>query len=196
MASKSRYHHGDLRAALLEQGQALLAEVGPDAFSLNELARRIGVSSAAPYRHFEDRNAILDAIADEGYGHFHAGLKQAIAESADAGDAIRRIGIAYLRFAARHPSFFKIMFRDRDGRPHDVGPASFETLVDTVAAAQGAGRLYDGMSPRVMARSIWAILHGAATLEDTGGFAKLDLSAPHEQLVDELLATFLRDAPR
>ncbi len=192
MQSRRTYHHGSLRRALLDEGSALLAEVGPDAFSLNELARRVGVSAAAPYRHFADRNAILDAIADEGYGYFHDGLRAAIAASSDEEDAIRRIGVAYLTFAADYPAFFTVMFRDRPGRAEsEAGPPSFETLVSAVEAAQRSRALDPRVAPRLLARSIWAILHGGAVLHGSGGFRKLGIDAPLDELADELLAAFL-----
>ncbi|WP_265520159.1 TetR/AcrR family transcriptional regulator [Oerskovia flava] len=195
MSPRARYHHGALREELLLQGRVLLAEVGPDAFSLNELARRVGVSSAAPYRHFADRDDLVDAIADEGYDLFADALTEAVTGADDAGDAVRRIGHAYLGFAAEHPAYFRLMFRGRDGRTHERGPASFETLARAIQAAQATGHLDRTAPVPVLARSIWSILHGAAVLEASGGFRKLDLDVPREQLADELLSPFLR-APR
>jgi AcrR family transcriptional regulator len=192
MSRKDAYHHGDLRAALLREGHSLLAERGPDAFSLNELARRVGVSTAAPYRHFPDRDHLVDAIADDGYVIFGAALADAVAGSRDEADAVRGILLAYLNFAAEHAAYFSVMFRDRGDRPNDVGPPTFVTFADAVVAAQGAGALDPAADPRALGRALWSGVHGAATLEAAGGFAKLGLDVPREQLVDEILGPHLR----
>jgi len=190
MAAQQPYHHGSLREALLVAGRELLAERGPDAFSLSELARRVGVSTAAPYRHFADRDAIIDALADEGYVIFHAALREAVAAAADPGDAVARIGVAYLRFAVEHPAVFQIMFRDREGRPAEYGPPSFQTFFEAVVLAQQEGYLADRYPAHSVARSIWATLHGAAVLDSAGGFSKLGIGAPLEQLAVELLDSY------
>lgn len=191
MSRRATYHHGDLRSALLSAGRDLLAERGPDAFSLSALAHRVGVSTAAPYRHFADRNALLDALADEGYTIFHATLLEAVASATDPGDALRRIGLAYLNFADERAAVFRIMFQDRQGRPAEAGPPAFTTFYDAVVRAQESGYLPAQHSAVAMTRSIWAGLHGAAALRAAGGFAKLDIDVPPAQLVDELLAPLL-----
>lgn len=191
MGSGRNYHHGNLRRALLDEGLAMLAETGPESFSLNAVARRVGVSVAAPYRHFPDRNSLLDAIADEGYELFHDALKAAISGAVNEGEAIRRIGLAYLDFAAQHKAQFGIMFRDREGRPNDVGAASFHTFAGAVVAAQGAGYLNADADPRSLGRSIWSILHGAAVLDAYGGFSKLGLDVARAQLAHELIDPFV-----
>lgn len=190
MAVEQPYHHGALRDALLAAGRELLSERGADAFSLSELARRVGVSTAAPYRHFADRDTILDALADEGYVTFHAALREAVAGAADPGDAVTRIGVAYLRFAAEHPAVFTIMFRDREGRPAEYGPPSFQTFLGAVMTAQQEGYLTDRLPAHSTARSIWSALHGAAVLDSVGGFSKLGIGAPLEDLATELLDSF------
>lgn len=192
MAGKDAYHHGDLRSALLTEGRELLAESGPDAFSLNELARRVGVSAAAPYRHFADRHAILDAIGDQGYEEFNSALLQAVSAAADPGDAIVRIARAYLDFADEQKACFSVMFRDRGERSNAVGEASFVTFADAVIAAQSAGALDPDQDPRALARGLWSAIHGAAVLEGAGGFSKLGLAVPRDQLVAEIVGPYLR----
>lgn len=187
MVADQPYHHGALREALLEAGRELLAERGAHAFSLSEIARRVGVSTAAPYRHFADRDALIDTLADEGYIKFHDVLREAVAGATDPADAITRIGVGYLRFAVEHPAVFTIMFRDRQGPPSEYGPPSFQTFLEAVETAQRSGVLSDRLPVPVTSRSIWAALHGAATLDAVGGFAKLGLGAPLEELVETLL---------
>ncbi|MBG0816106.1 TetR/AcrR family transcriptional regulator [Planomonospora sp. ID82291] len=190
---RTSYHHGALRQALIEGARALLAERGAAAFSLSELARRVGVSTAAPYRHFADKDALLDALADEGYVAFHAGLEEAARAASDPGDRIVRLGEVYLRFAEEAPALFEIMFRDRPGRPS--GPVAFESLVTAVEQAQRAGALPSAQPPAILARTVWATLHGLAVLAGQGGFAKLGLGAPRDLLAAESLAAFLRERP-
>lgn len=195
MSRRKQYHHGDLRAALISEGTLLLAESGPESFSLSQLARRIGVSNAAPYRHFADRDTLIDAIADEGYVVFNNALQAAVAAAPDAGQAITGIIRAYLEFATHFPTQFAVMFKDREGRPHDVGPASFATFANAVVAAQQAGYLDDTLDPRAVARPLWSAVHGAAVLEASGAFSKLDLDVPREELIADLMRPFLREPP-
>jgi AcrR family transcriptional regulator len=150
------------------------------------------VSTAAPYRHFPDKESLIDAIADEGYELFHNGLKEAISGARDEGDAIARIGVAYLAFAAGYHAYFSVMFRSRNGRPDEVGPGSFATFAAAVVAAQGSGHLDPDADPRALGRGIWSSLHGAAVLDAYGGFAKLGLDVPREQLAAELMEPYLR----
>jgi AcrR family transcriptional regulator len=191
--NRTSYHHGALRRALLGGARDLLAERGAAAFSLSELARRVGVSTAAPYRHFADKDALLDALAEEGYVAFHTGLEEGARAASDPGDRVVRLGVVYLGFAADNPALFEIMFRDRPGRPS--GPATFELLVTAVEQAQQAGALPAGQPPATLARTIWAMLHGLAVLAGQGGFSKLGIDEPRERLVAESLAAFLRALP-
>lgn len=105
------YHHGDLRQALVSSGLALIEAEGAEALSVREVARRAGVSSAAPFRHFPSRVALMTAIAEEAMRRFHAEFVQA-QEKAPKDDPLGRfeaIGIAYLRWAFRHPTHFQIL---------------------------------------------------------------------------------------
>lgn len=190
--TRDSYHHGSLRAALLDGARAMLAERGTAGFSLNALARRLGVSTAAPYRHFADRDALLDALGDEGYVAFGAGLDAAVRAATDPRDRLQRIGVSYLDFAAENPALFQIMFADREGRPAEVGPPTFQPLVQAVVDAREAGALPTGIDPLVASRTIWATLHGLAVLESRAGLAKLGLSDTHERLVADAFAMLLR----
>jgi AcrR family transcriptional regulator len=194
MSTAKAYHHGNLRAVLIAEGLKLLDEKGPAGFSLNEVARRSGVSTAAPYRHFPDKESLLDAIADEGYEVFHEALKQAVAGARDEGDAIARIGVAYFAFAVDYSAYFSVMFRSREGRPDEVGPASFGTFASAVVAAQASGHLSRAAEPHALGRGIWASLHGGVVLQAYGGFAKLGLEVPREQLATELLRPYFAEA--
>ena len=105
------YHHGDLRRALLDATLALIEEKGPEGFTLRAAAKLAGVSDAAPYHHFADKEALLAAVAEEGFRRLHGEMKQA-AEDGTAKtpkELSRDMGVAYVLFAAQNPSHFRVM---------------------------------------------------------------------------------------
>ncbi|MFF8291105.1 TetR/AcrR family transcriptional regulator [Streptomyces sp. NPDC016309] len=149
------YHHGDLRRAVLTAALDVIASDGPAALSLRDLARRAGVSHAAPAHHFKDRAGLLTAIAAEGFDL----LAAALADAADLTDA----GVRYVRFARDHPAHFAVMFQPGLHRPEDP---------DLLAARTRAGdRLREAVSevagqddPRLAGVAAWSLAHGFATL--------------------------------
>ncbi|ADG73181.1 transcriptional regulator, TetR family [Cellulomonas flavigena DSM 20109] len=189
---RTTYHHGALREALLAGAREMLAERGLDGFSLSALARRLGVSTAAPYRHFADRDALLDALCLEGYALFGAALARAARTTDDPREVLHALGVAYLTFAREHPSFFAIMFTGRSDATIEAGAPTFEPLVQAVLAAQQAGALPAGTDPRVLSRTLWATLHGLAVLSRQRGFVKLGLDDTDERLVADAFALALR----
>lgn len=189
---RATYHHGALREALLDGAREMLADGGLDSFSLSALARRLGVSTAAPYRHFADRDALLDALCVEGYGLFGAALDRAAGTARDPRELLHALGVAYLTFAREHPAVFGIMFADRGETVIEAGAPTFEPLVRAVVAAQDAGALPADRDPRVLSRTIWAALHGLAVLSRRRGFTKLGLDDEDDALVSDVLALLLR----
>src|SRR4051812_40393214 len=106
------YHHGQLAPALRESARAILEEKGLEALSLRSVARRAGVSHAAPYRHYANREALLADVARDGIDLLRAELAQAGAAPADKSERIVRIASAYIRFASRHPGLVRLIFGD------------------------------------------------------------------------------------
>ena len=104
------YHHGNLREALLRAAIRLIAEVGPTAFTLREVARRAGVSHNAPYRHFRDKNDLMTAVATEGYRELTEAMERAARGQNRAIDRLKYAGLAYIEFALRRPEHFTVMF--------------------------------------------------------------------------------------
>ncbi len=104
-----RYHHGDLRRSLIAGGLVLLEEKGAAALGLREIARLVGVSAAAPYRHFADRKALLEAVAAEGFRQFSEAMATA-AEGRPEGEQLATMAFAYVRFALEQPALFRLMF--------------------------------------------------------------------------------------
>jgi AcrR family transcriptional regulator len=156
---KRSYHHGDLPAALLRAAGKLLEKEGLEALTLRTLARRTGVSHAAPYRHFRNRGALLAALAAEGFGR----LGQAQREAAAAG-GLRGMGEAYVRFALAHPQRFRLMF----GGQLQIAkhPALREVALKTFEGLSGAlaARVGDAPGARDASIAAWALVHGLAQL--------------------------------
>jgi len=185
--TRTAYHHGALRQALIDGAKEILAERGHEQFSLKEVARRAGVSTSAPYRHFDTRDDLLNAVAAEGYAKLHQSLEQTAATTADVGERLLRLGGAYVRFAQEHPDLFVTMFRPGAAAGHD----SFDVLLRTVAEAQRAELILSDPSAELMARSIWATLHGLAVLSLRGPYKRFGMDEPPEDLAATTLSTLL-----
>ncbi|MGP4052493.1 TetR/AcrR family transcriptional regulator [Streptomyces sp. 2A115] len=152
------YHHGDLRRAILAAALDVISGEGPSALSLRDLARRAGVSHAAPAHHFKDRTGLLTAIAAEGYELLAATLT----EAADLRDA----GVRYVRFAREHPAHFQVMFTPELLRGNDLELTTARTLAGerlraVVTAVPPEGR---GTDARLAGVAAWSLAHGFATL--------------------------------
>jgi len=182
-----RYHHGDLRRVLLEAAVASIRESGPAALSLRELARRAGVSHAAPAHHFRDKRGLLTAVATEGFERLAATLRAAY----EATNSFAEVGVAYVRFAVEERPFFDVMFRPELYDPDDPGIA---------AARLASGAMLYGPAATVSDHPLeagvaaWSLMHGVATLGLAGNLPPAlggDLEA-----VARAVAGHLFQAPR
>ncbi len=168
----SRYHHGDLRRALLEEAVRTITLHGVDGLTLREAGHRLGVSRTALYRHFPSKAALLAAVARDGFQRFAHALASSRDEGA-ADAALQRMGAAYVEFALDNPSHYRVMFGnfrsqcEWDPELTTEARASFQVLVDAVAMLHGRGRL-DGGDPEHLAYLIWATVHGIAMLAIDG----------------------------
>jgi AcrR family transcriptional regulator len=151
------YHHGELAATLRDAAKAILDEEGLEALSLRSVARRAGVSHAAPYRHFESREALLADIAIEGLAMLRGELAQAAAVAEDRADRIVRIGGTYLRFASRHPGLVRLMFGSELPN-RDAFPGLAEA---TLLVGEDIGKALGDTAAGLAA---WAAMHGLAML--------------------------------
>lgn len=160
------YHHGDLRNALIVEAGRILEEEGPDAVTLRGLARRLGVSHAAPGYHFDDRDLLLVELAAEGHEMLEASMRRAL-EDADDESAIVAIGIGYLRFALDHPNRFRLTFGcaglepERSERFVEASTTTFRTLLTVAGGGPEATAEEQLAGPWLRA---WAVVHGMATL--------------------------------
>ncbi|WP_426364270.1 TetR/AcrR family transcriptional regulator [Streptomyces sp. E-08] len=153
--SRSTYHHGELRQALLAAALDVIAAEGPGALSLRDLARRAGVSHAAPAHHFKDRTGLLTAIAAEGYELLAAGL---------AGTPeLRERGVRYVRFAREHPAHFQVMFQPELLRADDPDLLAAKDRA-SAELRTGVADLTSAPDARTAGIAAWSLAHGFATL--------------------------------
>lgn len=168
MKNQKPYHHGNLKEALLDASVQLIREVGAEAFTLREVARRAGVSHNAPYRHFADKGELLAAVAAEGFDRLTESMRRAAASGNGALDRLRLSGRGYVRFALRYPQHFTVMFEAPErfealAETRVAGERSFNALVQYVEECQQAGTLPPGESKPV-ALIAWSLVHGVAKL--------------------------------
>lgn len=158
------YHHGDLRKGLIDAGLALLEERDADNLSLREVARKVGVSATAVYRHFPDKDALLNALAAEGLGLL-AKAQRTAADAAGGGEAgFVATGVAYVRFALAHPALFRLTFGATAARNILDAPEHVpDAMAFLRANAETAAARY-GLPAKVVAVHAWSIAHGLATL--------------------------------
>ncbi|MEU4921431.1 TetR/AcrR family transcriptional regulator [Streptomyces parvus] len=172
MSRSGTYHHGDLRAACIRAARELLEEDGSAGLSLRAVARRAGVSATAPYRHFTDREALVSAVAAEGYNELAGFLAQAH-PAPSTPDGLAAVAVAYVRFALEHPALFRAMFAE----PCD--PTSEERVAATAAISEYVRTIVDATFPGAdadaLSTTVWALVHGLAFLHLDG---KLDSSTP------------------
>jgi AcrR family transcriptional regulator len=170
MPKKKSYHHGDLKNALIEAGVDILSKEGVSALSLRKVAHQAGVSHAAPYAHFADKQALIAAISTEGYKKLYEQIAQAAGQY--RAEPLRRLvesSWAYVQFALDEPDHFKVtlsgMIEKEQEYPAFVETArqTFGLVVEIVTQCQQAGILRQG-APDLTAVSVWALIHGFVTL--------------------------------
>lgn len=197
-SSKAPYRHGDLRNALLEAGLGLIKQVGAEAFSLREVARAVGVSANATYRHFEDKGALLTAIAVSGFERLSSEMQEAMLAARPKGAvksrAVARFNAAaraYVDLAQEHPQLYGLMF----GSAGRVCLAAEGVLVGPTPGAL-LGRVLDELvEEKAMSKKhregaeihVWSAVHGFASLAHSGPLAELSPKARGDVLEKLLL---------
>ena len=169
-AAKAAYHHGDLKRALVNAAAEILEADGVAALSLRGVARRVGVSQTAPYHHFKDKNALLVAVAAEGYRRFRDEMQAFIrSASEDAQGRLNASGVGYVKFATDNPALFTLMFGSAIEAPEqfpelaEASAASYETLERSISAKLAASGGDTSAAP-LLALSAWSQVHGLAKL--------------------------------
>jgi len=169
-SAKGAYHHGNLRQVLLDEALAALRKHGAENLSLRDLARAIGVSQAAPYRHFPDKDSLLAQIAAQGYGELARAMRAASDQARSAGTSgLQAAGVSYVHFALRHPEQYRLMFgsyRIDQARHIDLVRAAndaYGVLLETVQEGVESAELRDE-PVEIVAAAAWSIVHGLASL--------------------------------
>lgn len=192
------YHHGNLREALIAAALDLIRQKGPAGFTFADAARHAGVSPAAPYRHFKDRDALLADVARRGFEQFELALENAWAGGRpEPVRALEAVGKAYLEFARREPAYFSAMFEaGLPFREHPdvqrVSESAFAVLrkaVEAVVATLPADRRPPAM---MMALHMWSIAHGIASLFGRGDAARRTIPMAPDELLEAHLLIYLR----
>jgi len=192
------YHHGNLKEALIRAALELIAKKGPGGFTFAEAARFAGVSPAAPYRHFRDRDELLADVAVRGFDAFAAALERAW----DGGRptpfaAFERLGRAYLAFARSEPAYYSAMFET--GLPVEMSPelqaagdrafAVIRTAAERLIADMPPGRRPPAL---MMALHIWSMAHGIASLFARGDAGRRALPMSPEELLEAGVLVYLQ----
>ena len=193
------YHHGNLKEALLQAALGLIAEKGAAGFTFADAARMAGVSPAAPYRHFRDRDELLASIAQRGFEQFEARLGAAWDDGRpDTVTAFERVGKAYLAFAREEPAFYSAMFES--GLSSDANPALLAATERAFSVMRAAAERLAALTPPgtlrppalMMALHIWSMSHGVASLFSRGDAARRKLPMSPDELLEAEVLIYLR----
>ena len=194
---KSDYHHGDLRAAVITEALAILNTEGLEALTLREVARRVGVTQAAPYRHFRDRRQLIGAVAAEGFTELRAAMLKGAQAGGRAG--MKGVALSYLEFGRRNRALYGLMFGSEIGAANDLpelaeaGRQALGVVSSAIEAQQAAGTITPGRAD-LLAVSLWAALHGLTDLVLSGQTTSL---APAEKIAESMLRVMMYGlAPR
>ncbi|SKA24342.1 transcriptional regulator, TetR family [Enhydrobacter aerosaccus] len=197
-AREGAYHHGNLREALIQAARELIKEKGPAGFTFADAARWAGVSPAAPYRHFRDREALLADVAREGFQRFEAMLSTGWAGGKpDPVAAFNNVGRAYLAFARTEPAYYAAMFES--ALPPDLNPelraagdrafAVLRTAAETLANSLPP----QGRPPALMmALHLWSMAHGIASLFGRGDAGRRTLPMTADELLESAMLIYLQ----
>lgn len=193
------YHHGNLKEALVQAALDLIGQKGAAGFTFADAARMAGVSPAAPYRHFRDRDELLSSIAQRGFEQFEQALTQAWDDGRpDTVTAFERVGRAYLAFAREAPAYYSAMFES--GVPVDANPALMAASERAFAIIRAAAERLAALAPPgvprppalMMALHIWSMSHGVASLFARADAARRRLPMSPDELLEAEVLIYLR----
>ncbi len=193
----AKYHHGDLRKALIEVATDLLAEDGVQALSLRKIAQKAGVSHNAPYMHFADKEAVLVAIAEEGFRLLAADVESVIAQSGSSTrEQLIAASQAYVCFALGHPDHMQVMFRPVDGAKYPelvkTSQSSLNQLFELVKSGQENGELNSG-DTHAMTKAVWAMAHGISAISIAYQASIVSSTESSSEDITSMFVSFLLD---
>lgn len=190
IAKKTGYHHGDLRAQLVEATRRLVEEKGPDHFSVAEACREAGVSTAAPYKHFKDKDEMLRAVIWEGMLRHRDQMLEAIAPIPKGSpERVVALGKVYVNYASTEPGVFRLSFALSERHDNDVeliacGQSLFSIVI--LAVAQCLGR-EDPIEEDVQrAFMLWSFVHGLSFLTIDGKVNKVNVEVDHDRMIADI----------
>lgn len=194
---KAAYHHGDLRAGLIEATRQLVEQNGPDGFSVSDACRLAGVSTAAPYKHFKNKGEMLVAVCVEGMARLRANMQTAVADI-PLGDPRRvtLIGAEYIKYALTEPACFKLKFGGfTDGMDDDALKAAGEAVFDTAKAEVAASIGESEITPVVQQKAfmLWSFVHGLSFILDDKDLADMGPDIDIELLLADITRRVLTD---
>jgi AcrR family transcriptional regulator len=187
--SKTGYHHGDLRAALIDAGLQLTRAGGPDALTIREATRRVGVSPNAAYRHFADREALLAAVATAIQHQMTARMRTSVRRRGST-ELLRAVGIGYIKFALDEPGWFAVAFFGASQSNQTSSAPPYLALVDALDAMVDAGALAPGRRDGAE-WPCWSAVHGFAELALHGplrGVSRRRVESLAQRTVDDIIA--------
>ena len=196
--ARKGYHHGNLREALIRAALNLIGEKGPAGFTFADAARAAGVSSAAPYRHFRDRDALMADIAKRGFELFRDALQKAWnGGKPNPYVAFEAVGRAFLGFARTEPAHYSAMFEA--GVPLDSAPGLQQAADEAFAVLRSAAEALTAHMPRdsrppamMMSLHVWAMAHGIASLFGRGDAGRRSLPMTAEELLESQMLIYLQ----
>lgn len=176
-----QYHHGDLPRAMVREAVRIIQQQGVASLTLRGVGERLGVSRTALYRHFTDKQALLVAVAGEGFRTLRTELAEAYEQAGRGQSGFNEMGLAYVRFALKYPSHYRVMFGGfvtASDLPtaSEHGADAFQVLVDAIVEQQHQGVVRDD-EPRRLALYIWSVVHGVAMLALDGMLNKSPIDA-------------------
>lgn len=188
MSSRAEYHHGDLRRALLDATLRLVEQHGPQGFTLRAAARAAGVTAGAPYHHFKDKDALLAAVAAEGFDLFRLALERAAERpAASPRERMRNVGVAYVLFAVEYPTRFRVMlgYGVQNRMRRGAFAATAATLYEFVRDVLIEGLQAYSSEPVADAEVLgwWSVVHGLAFLAIDGHLGKVGTSPERSEIV-------------
>jgi AcrR family transcriptional regulator len=191
---RKAYHHGDLKNALIQAGRELLERTGSEEFDLRTLSRTVGVSHAAPYRHFADKRALIYSIVEEGFKELAEALEKALASTVQkTEDRLQAVAVAYVRFARQNPALMREMFadwvaEDEASSVYQAGKAVFRMYSGIIRSGQEKGEVTDDDTDEV-AGVFLSQIHGLAMLVIDGQTRHY---AKEEAGIDQMVAFGIR----
>ncbi|MBF9029207.1 TetR family transcriptional regulator [Rhodobacterales bacterium HKCCE3408] len=187
LEKKKKYHHGDLRTALVVAGLEILEEDGLDGLTLRAVAKRVGVSHTAPKNHFDGVKALWTAIATEGFWLHAKAMRDGVTSGATRDDKLRAAAAGYARFASEHPALFQLMFspalcEHRDAALGEAASASYAVLREISAGLDWPGAEGPARQERTE-WMVWSLVHGYAMLAISAQFPTGESGAPRHDVL-------------